>query len=225
MMWRCVAIAILLAGCAHKPVEQPPEPVNEKWLEENAAQHNHEVMACYQKRLKAKPKLTGEVDLEFTADTGGDIQEIKLSKSIDPEVDHCVLEAAKTWKFPWNVRRGSTEVGLRDKFKIFVEHGQPRSEFQELQLSDNIRKVIRQHEKEVAECYESALKENPKLTGKVILSWDIDEGGVVRAPTVKQSLQQDVDMCLVGHLKTWKFEPPAKNMVQRVSYPFLFSSQ
>ena len=144
-------IALLFVGCAHAPVpvKETAEPINEKWLEENAATHNHDVLNCYQQRLKSKPKLEGELHLEFLVSASGTMTDLKVTQSVDPEVDRCVVNEAKSWKFPWNIRKGVKEdVAIGDKFKLHFEGGQPRSEFEEAQQKvdkDDIRLVIKSH--------------------------------------------------------------------------------
>src|SRR4051812_23681086 len=50
-----------------------------------------------------------------------------------------------------------------------------------------IRLVVRTHLKEVQYCYERELKEDPTLSGKVLLTWEIGDAGQVNSVVVTQS--------------------------------------
>jgi hypothetical protein len=220
-------IPLLLMGCAHAPVERV-EPINQTALEANASEHNHDVLNCYQARLKGKPSLEGELQLDFDVTTAGEMKDARIAHPFDTEVELCVLREAKTWKFPWNIRKGTAEVGMTDKFTLHVEGKQPRVEFKEIQQDvdkDGVRQVVRTHVRDIRKCYESRLNDNPQVAGQVVLEWDIDETGGVKAPRAKDSVDKPLEDCLIGKLKTWKFPTPPKSMVSRVSYPFYFQGQ
>ena len=90
-----------------------------------------------------------------------------------------------------------------------------------------IRRVIRDHLREIRSCYERELQRNPDLIGKLVLQWDIGEGGkVIGTPVVvSNALTKSVGECVSSHLRSWKFPDPPKDQIGRVVYPFVFSSQ
>ena len=89
-----------------------------------------------------------------------------------------------------------------------------------------IRRVIRDHLREIRTCYERELQRSPDLVGKLVLEWDIEEGGHVKSVrVVSNGLLPSVGTCVASHLKGWKFPDPPKEQIGRVVYPFVFSSQ
>jgi hypothetical protein len=91
---------------------------------------------------------------------------------------------------------------------------------------EGVRRVIQEHLNEIRSCYERELQRSPDLYGKLVLQWDIEEGGRVTNASTKSNLMENqaVAECLVGRLKTWRFPNPPPNQIGRVSYPFVFSS-
>lgn len=120
---------------------------------------------------------------------------------------------------------GTGGIGKKGSAQIHVE-GQ-EGEFSTGMDKEAIRRVIREHLREIRNCYEQQLQRSPDLYGKLVLEWDIEEGGRVSRCVVKSNAlgNEAVASCISSHLKTWKFPDPPKDMVGRVSYPFVFSSQ
>ena len=89
-----------------------------------------------------------------------------------------------------------------------------------------IRRVLKANERTVRSCYERQLNKNPDLIGKLVLTWDITDGG--RAVNVRVASNelgnQDVANCMMDHLKQWKFPDPPANQTVEVSYPWVFSN-
>ena len=94
-----------------------------------------------------------------------------------------------------------------------------------ISLKEDIRTTVRRHLEEVEKCYEAALDTQPMLEGKLVLTWDIADGGVVQDVKVKEAGEKirPVARCVVEKLLTWRFAPPPQNKVVEVSYPFYFS--
>jgi hypothetical protein len=90
-----------------------------------------------------------------------------------------------------------------------------------------IRRLIRRNKNAIAACYERALVQNSSLSGKVILSWNIVEGGKMTSPKVVSSSlgNQEVEKCLIRRLMGLTFPSPGPNEIAEVtSYPFVFES-
>jgi outer membrane biosynthesis protein TonB len=89
-----------------------------------------------------------------------------------------------------------------------------------------IRRVLKANERTIRTCYERQLNRNPDLFGKLVLTWDITEGG--RATNVhvgsNELGNQEVANCIMDHLKNWKFPDPPANQTVEVSYPWFFSN-
>lgn len=120
---------------------------------------------------------------------------------------------------------GTGGIGKKGSAQIHVD-GQ-EGEFSTGMDKEAIRRVIREHIREIRSCYERELQRSPDLYGKLVLEWDIEEGGRVSRCVVKSNAlgNDTVASCISSRLKTWKFPDPPKDMVGRVSYPFVFSSQ
>jgi hypothetical protein len=120
---------------------------------------------------------------------------------------------------------GTGGIGKKGSAQIHVD-GQ-EGEFSTGMDKEAIRRVIREHLREIRSCYERELQRSPDLYGKLVLEWDIEEGGRVTRCVVKSNAlgNDTVAGCISSHLKQWKFPDPPKDMVGRVSYPFVFSSQ
>ncbi|MES2963431.1 MAG: AgmX/PglI C-terminal domain-containing protein, partial [Bdellovibrionota bacterium] len=90
-----------------------------------------------------------------------------------------------------------------------------------------IRRVILANLRTIKTCYNRQLERNPDLLGKLVLSWDIGEGGRVLATRVKSNElgNRAVAECIMDNLRQWKFpEPPSNQVVVVEAYPFVFSN-
>ncbi len=90
-----------------------------------------------------------------------------------------------------------------------------------------IRRVIERNKRAIKNCYDRELNKNKDLYGKLVLRWNIIEGGrVTKASVVSSSLEgKAVANCIIRRLKTWKFPEPPSNTEGEVTYPFVFTSQ
>src|SRR5262249_35457417 len=113
---------------------------------------------------------------------------------------------------------GTGGLGNKGNAQIHVEGAE--ADFAGGMDKEAIRRVIREHLREIRNCYEKELQHSPDLYGKVVLEWDIEEGGRVSRCVVKSNaLGNDaVAGCLASRLKMWKFPDPPKDQIGRVSY-------
>jgi hypothetical protein len=90
---------------------------------------------------------------------------------------------------------------------------------------DIVQRVVRAHQGGVKYCYETELMRQPKLGGKIVVSWRIDLEGKVASARIRTTTMNNtaVEACLVRQIGRWRFPKPAGTMVD-VSYPFLFRS-
>jgi outer membrane biosynthesis protein TonB len=69
---------------------------------------------------------------------------------------------------------------------------------------------------------------NPNLEGELIIDWSVnDKGGVEEAQIneAKSTLTDaNVEACVVGKLRSWKFPSAPKGQVVKVSYPLVFTN-
>lgn len=117
--------------------------------------------------------------------------------------------------------------GIGTKGSVQINVGGQEADFTGSMDREAIRRVIREHLREIRNCYERELQRTPDLYGKVVITWDIVEGGRVSQAGVSRNEigSANVGECIAARLKTWKFPDPPKDQVGRVSYPFVFSSQ
>jgi hypothetical protein len=117
--------------------------------------------------------------------------------------------------------------GLGQKGSVQINVGGQDADFAGGMDKEAIRRVIREHIREIRNCYERELQRSPDLYGKIVLEWDIEEEGRVSRCVVKSNAigNDAVANCIVNRLKTWKFPDPPKDQIGRVIFPFVFSSQ
>lgn len=88
--------------------DEAPEFLTVDVFEETLQSKNGDVAECFGKAKEAKPDLGGELLLDFTVGGDGVVTEVKAddkSTIKDDGLNACVLEKAKTWKFP-KTRKG-----------------------------------------------------------------------------------------------------------------------
>lgn len=90
---------------------------------------------------------------------------------------------------------------------------------------DIIRRIVRAHINEVRYCYNQGLVKDPKLSGKVTVSFSIGGTGKVTSSKVKSTTlgDENVGTCVAKAVKRWKFPRPTGGGVVVVSYPFVLS--
>lgn len=90
-----------------------------------------------------------------------------------------------------------------------------------------VNMALKRRERGIQQCYENALKSNPKLQGKVALSWTIDETGKVADELVKVVQNTlgnaDVGNCIAKIISTIRF-PKAEQGPVPVSKTFEFKA-
>ncbi len=87
-----------------------------------------------------------------------------------------------------------------------------------------IRQVIHRNRGQIRYCYESQLTRHPNLNGKVTVRFVITMNGDVSSSNVSQSTANNAELetCVAGRVRTWKFPKPKGGGVVVVTYPFIF---
>jgi hypothetical protein len=77
----------------------------------------------------------------------------------------------------------------------------------------------------VKACYESGLKRNPNIGGKIQLRFEVSTVGKVTSAEIENDTMHDdeVASCIKSRVLTWRFPAPAGGSVQ-FSYPFIFQA-
>ncbi|MCB9640863.1 MAG: AgmX/PglI C-terminal domain-containing protein [Myxococcales bacterium] len=88
-----------------------------------------------------------------------------------------------------------------------------------------ISRVIRENRKFFKVCYERALAKQPKLQGRIVVSFSIQGDGRVAGANTKSSTLRHpvVEACILSHFKGLRFPAPPGGRVVRVNYPLLFN--
>ncbi|RYZ76445.1 MAG: AgmX/PglI C-terminal domain-containing protein, partial [Proteobacteria bacterium] len=116
--------------------------------------------------------------------------------------------------------------GLGNKAGTKITTGGQGESFSGTIDREAIRRVIKANERTIRTCYERQLNRNPDLFGKLVLGWDIADGGRVSGVRVVSNElgNAEVANCILDRLKTWKFPDPPAGQVVEVAYPFFFSN-
>lgn len=122
---------------------------------------------------------------------------------------------------------GKGTGGLGTRSKVDIRLGGSEEEFVGSIDREAIKRVIKRNINRFRYCYERELKKQSDLYGKIILQWEIVEGGRVRVVKVatNEMGNDQVAKCMVNHLKTLIFPEPPTDSIAEVKYPFIFQSQ
>ena len=87
-----------------------------------------------------------------------------------------------------------------------------------------VRKVIKNNLPLFQKCYADELKNDPKIKGKVVLSWDISDTGEVKTATIKSSALKNktAEECIVATVKALKFPEAPQGTFANINFPFVF---
>jgi len=89
---------------------------------------------------------------------------------------------------------------------------------------EEVDAVIQRHIGEIRYCYEQGLQQTPRMSGRVSMKILIGADGYATNGTriTNSSLHSpEVESCITGHLKTWKFPNPRGGVVVKVNYPIV----
>lgn len=119
------------------------------------------------------------------------------------------------------------KMGIRDdRGPLEIDLSGKDAEFLGAIEKNEVRRVIREHIREIRNCFERELRRSPDAKGTLVLEWDIEEEGRVSLCKVKTNPFNDdtVALCIASRVKTWHFPAPPKDQVVRVTYPIVFRS-
>ena len=88
-----------------------------------------------------------------------------------------------------------------------------------------IQKVARSHFREIRACYEKEFVRDENVgSGKVTVSWKVDETGAASGVTIKETTLKNkrIEDCIVEAISSWRFPKYGKST--HIEYPFVFES-
>ncbi len=119
---------------------------------------------------------------------------------------------------------GTGEKGAERAVKVVVKDSAPTDVDGSLDPGV-IAREIRGRLGAVKACYESGLKRNPNIGGKLVLRFEVSSIGKVTSAEIDQDSMHDDEVagCIKSRVMSWRFPAPAGGSVQ-FSYPFIFQS-
>lgn len=110
-------------------------------------------------------------------------------------------------------RKASSEVRIDNSSVLIVGYDR-----------ELVRRVVSSHNSQLRYCYENELIRNPKLEGRIAISWVITGDGSVAQASVSQTSMNNskVENCLLARVRGWQFPPPKGGGIAKITYPFLF---
>ncbi|MBY0315212.1 MAG: AgmX/PglI C-terminal domain-containing protein [Bdellovibrionales bacterium] len=87
---------------------------------------------------------------------------------------------------------------------------------------DQINAVVQKNMGQIIYCYEMGLQSKPNLKGRLTAEWTINSSGRVSTAKTAYSSVSDlqVESCIAGKIKNWKFPKPVGGVNVEVAYPF-----
>lgn len=118
--------------------------------------------------------------------------------------------------------------GLGDKGRMSIINVEGNSgEFVSTIDKEAVKRVIQRNRSAIKSCYDVELTRNPNLAGKIVLQWEIVNGGRVRNPKVKSSdvSGRTLASCIINRIRVLKFPDPGPNEIAQVAFPFVFEAR
>lgn len=116
------------------------------------------------------------------------------------------------------------KVAAAPEVQVSVDAGEGSAEDMEEGDQASIKKIVQKNAGQLKYCYETRLKANSGLSGRVEVTWNIS-GGRVTAAELFANTTGDGELadCIIGKVKRWTgFPPEAEGEVQ---WPFIFKQK
>ncbi len=118
--------------------------------------------------------------------------------------------------------------GLGDKGEVAIVNIEGNSnDFVSSIDKEAIRRIIRSNRSAIKSCYDLELTKNPTLSGKIVLQWQITEGGRMINAKVKSNDMgtNTLGPCIMNRLSVLKFPDPGPVEIAEVAFPFVFEAR
>lgn len=122
---------------------------------------------------------------------------------------------------------GGSGSGLGDKGGVQVDVGGYGTSFAGTIDRNGVLRVIRSKQAIIRRCYEKELRFKKGLGGRVLVKFEIGDGGKVLTAKIEESSLGDsgVENCLRNELVTWQFPDPPAGSTAEVLFPFNFQTK
>jgi len=171
--------------------------------------------------LSKKLPKRGNCFLAVTIDANGVPQNIRVSHSLEPELDNNVIEAVKSWRFKPALRDGITPVAVEGTVAAtfeYVEHEPVAFAFFFPEAAEKIQASIAQHKTkrpdlEPVNADEVIARYMPqsRISGRCLVSMVIDTSGVPQNVHVIKGLDSSLDLDTVAMVEHFRFKPVMKD--------------
>lgn len=116
---------------------------------------------------------------------------------------------------------GTAEVGGGPAVKVEGDVNLGVADYDDVTDQNAVKQVVNRNFGQLKYCYETRLKTNPSLSGRVEVEWNIARTRVTSAAVFANTTGDDVfAQCIVNKIKRWKFPAEVEG---EMLYPFLFT--
>jgi hypothetical protein len=111
---------------------------------------------------------------------------------------------------------GSSGPGVdMTSYKVQSEQGDTT----EVDRPENVEATVRKREGQLMYCYESQLRADPSLSGRIVVEWQISNNRVTSVRVASNETGNDeLATCITKKIKRWRFD----GVSGAVSWPFVF---
>ena len=118
---------------------------------------------------------------------------------------------------------GSAKVAEGPAVKVTAEVGLGAADFRDVSSSDKVKEVVTRNYGQLKYCYETRLKVNPSLSGRVEVEMQVGRERVL-STNIFANTTGDAEFaaCIDGKIKRWKFPAEVEG---DFLYPFIFNTK
>lgn len=111
-------------------------------------------------------------------------------------------------------------VTVNGAVRFEANAGSTNPEALEKGQADALRLQVKKQIGQVRVCYESQLKQEPELSGRLVLSWMVSGGQALDVRVEESNIPSEALVaCVIGRVKGWRFD---RDIDTEVRYPFVF---
>jgi TonB family protein len=194
-----------------------PAPLSHEEIKSTVDGHLGDVKAC----MRDHGAATGKLVVQFSIAPDGKVNDPKpKERSSNDALDKCIASAFGRWTFP--KPRGGVIMGVVYPFTFAAPKAIPKGTLDQAVIV----KTVKDHQPDLAACYNAAVKAKPGIAGTVKVAFVIAPSGQVSEAKVDKSDTEwkPLDECVVTKLRSWTFPKPAGNGEVAIIYPFIFDN-